>query len=184
MRKDKAAGPRPVRLTSLRSIAIAAAIGIMVPLLQGTVSAASARTPSPSAVLTAGRNVFVQNCASCHGPQAQGGLSFGSVRAANIRGSHLRALHTPYTQARLQRAIADGIDQNGKPLNAAMPRWKGILSDTEPQQVATYLWSLRAEPVASTTHTVHSVATIPLLEGIVMLAFIAGGAVITKRWQY
>lgn len=151
-------------------------------LVQNTASAASAPAASPSSVLGAGRNVFAQNCASCHGPQASGGLSFGSVRAADIRGSHLRALHHPYTQALLQRAIADGLDQNGKPLNAAMPRWKGILSASERQQVAAYLWSLQTTSTPAAAHPVQSAATVPLLEGIVMLALIAGTTAATKRW--
>lgn len=184
MPNSTAVSLRSLRVPSRWSVVAAAVIAALALLPPGAATAASVGAPAPSSSLGAGRNVFVQNCASCHGPQGSGGLSFGSVRAADIRGGHLRALHPRYTRALLERAIADGVGQEGKPLNAAMPRWKGILSAQERQQVVAYLWSLHTTPPVSTPHPVHSAAVVPFLEGIVMLGLIAGTTVATKRWGH
>lgn len=96
------------------------------------------------ASVAAGAVLYQQNCSGCHGPDAQGGSAFGGVRSADIRGGALRALRPPYTQALLQRAIADGVDERGQALNSVMPRWAGMLSASQQREIAAYLWSLPA----------------------------------------
>ncbi len=43
----------------------------------------------------------------------------------------------PYTLALLERAISTGIDNDGKPLDPVMPRWK--LSERDLHDVAYYV---------------------------------------------
>ncbi len=50
----------------------------------------------------------------------------------------------PYTEALLARAIRNGIDAAGKPLDPAMPRY--VMSDVEMRSLAAYLFSLSAQP--------------------------------------
>ncbi len=45
----------------------------------------------------------------------------------------------PYTEALLERAISTGIDNDGKPLNPVMPRWR--LSARDLHDVATYVYT-------------------------------------------
>jgi hypothetical protein len=45
----------------------------------------------------------------------------------------------PYTLALLQRAISTGIDNEGKPLDPVMPRWK--LSKRDLHDVAQYVFT-------------------------------------------
>jgi mono/diheme cytochrome c family protein len=81
-------------------------------------------------------------CSACHRPDGSGGMHFsdGAVsadlrRAALSRGSH------PYTLALLERAISTGIDNDGKPLDPVMPRWR--LSQRDLHDVAAYVLSLK-----------------------------------------
>ena len=78
-------------------------------------------------------------CAACHSASGAGGIHLpGGAVSADLR--H-RALVTqqkhPYTMALLERAISKGIDNEGKPLNPVMPRWK--LSARDLHDVAQYV---------------------------------------------
>lgn len=153
-----------------------------------TASAASQDGPPTTTAgtmsqLAAGQEVFQSDCASCHGGQALGGLSFGSVQSADIRGGHLRALQPPYTEGLLSRAIADGVDQRGQALNSAMPRWKGILSPAQTQLVTAYLWSLGAASAGPTTENTHPVPTAPIIEASAMLIVVMGAVIVSLRWN-
>ena len=46
---------------------------------------------------------------------------------------------TPYTPQLLERAISSGIDNEGKPLDPVMPRWK--LSERDLHDVAAYVFA-------------------------------------------
>ncbi|GAC1411888.1 MAG: hypothetical protein NVSMB64_21930 [Candidatus Velthaea sp.] len=43
----------------------------------------------------------------------------------------------PYTRALIERAVSTGIDNNGKPLDPIMPRWK--LSARDLHDIAMYV---------------------------------------------
>lgn len=101
------------------------------------------RAQASGDLIAQGATVYSQNCASCHGNNAAGGISFGTISSADIRGYHLtHALSKPYTTATLETAILKGIDQNGQALNGAMPRWQGMLSQGQVTALITYLQSL------------------------------------------
>jgi cytochrome c oxidase subunit II len=73
-------------------------------------------------------------CADCHGADGRGGtgrLMMSSFEAPDIRYSTLteedhgdaHAEHPPYTDEDIKRAITEGIDPAGEPLEWPMPRW-------------------------------------------------------------
>jgi len=72
-------------------------------------------------------------CASCHGPDGRGGkpVMMGTAIPSDIRYSHLTEEehgeseeHPPYTDELIKRAITQGLDPAGKPLDLTMPRWQ------------------------------------------------------------
>jgi mono/diheme cytochrome c family protein len=96
-----------------------------------------------SVQITAKRPPLFPTCAACHRVDGSGGRHLpGGAVSADLR--H-RALVTqqprPYTLALLERAIATGVDNQGKPLDAVMPRWQ--LSKRDLHDVAAYVLTLR-----------------------------------------
>ena len=49
--------------------------------------------------------------------------------------------HPPYTEETVRRAIAEGLDPAGKPLEAPMPRWR--MPERDLDDLAAYLKTLR-----------------------------------------
>ena len=70
----------------------------------------------------------------------------------------MRADRTPYTDATLARAIRDGLDAEGKPLNYLMPHF--ALDDADMADLIGYLKSLDQTNVRGVTDTVLHFATI------------------------
>ncbi len=77
----------------------------------------------------AGKQLFADNCASCHGEDAKGGRDFG---APNL--SDAIALY-----ANDEAAIATQIS---RPRHGVMPAWNARLGDTVVKQLAVYVHSL------------------------------------------
>ncbi len=48
---------------------------------------------------------------------------------------------TPYTDALIQRAVTQGLDADGKPLDRTMPRWQ--MADADFADLLAYLGTLR-----------------------------------------
>jgi cytochrome c oxidase subunit 2 len=65
-------------------------------------------------------------CASCHGADGRGGtlrtMSGAAIQAPDVTYDAL--VKSGFTDATIQRAILNGLDESGKPLDAAMPRWQ------------------------------------------------------------
>ncbi len=81
------------------------------------------------------------SCAACHGANGAGGQKFtdGAV-SADLRHAALAGKQKPpYTIVSLERAISHGIDNQGKPLDKVMPRWK--LSQNDLSDVAHYVYA-------------------------------------------
>ena len=79
------------------------------------------------------------NCAACHRADGSGGMRFpGGVSSADLRHAALviQQKH-PYNLALLERAISTGVDNEGKPLDKVMPRWR--LSQRDLHDVADYV---------------------------------------------
>lgn len=71
-----------------------------------------------------GRALFLQNCASCHGDTGKGGKM-------EVKGPRLVGDSSKWKLPVFQRAVLEGIDDNGKPLKAAMPHWKDASFKTD-----------------------------------------------------
>lgn len=89
-------------------------------------------------------------CAACHGSDGRGGnpIMMGTAISSDIRYQHLleeeehgeREEHPPYTDALIKRAITQGLDPAGEPLDLTMPRWR--LSDRDLNDLLEYLKGL------------------------------------------
>jgi mono/diheme cytochrome c family protein len=76
-------------------------------------------------------------CASCHGPDGRGGapVMMGTEIPPDIRYHHLieeeheeeheeEEAHPPYTDETIERAITEGVEPDGEPMDLTMPRWQ------------------------------------------------------------
>ena len=63
-------------------------------------------------------------CVACHGPSGRGGIPvmMGTAIPPDIRYDALQEEH--YTDPLIKRAITQGLDEEGKPLDWTMPRWQ------------------------------------------------------------
>jgi mono/diheme cytochrome c family protein len=84
-------------------------------------------------------------CGSCHGATGRGGtieMMMGTaVKAPDITYDAL--VKQGFTDATIGRAIRDGLDESGQPLQDAMPRWQ--MSDPDVGAVIAYLKQLSAQ---------------------------------------
>lgn len=83
-------------------------------------------------------------CGSCHAANGRGGtitmMTGTAVKAPDITYDAL--IEEGFTDATIKRAIRDGVDESGKPLEAAMPRWQ--MGDADADAVVGYLRELSA----------------------------------------
>ena len=76
-------------------------------------------------------------CASCHGPNGRGDapVMMGTEIPPDIRYHHLieeeheeeheeEEAHPPYTDETINRAIIEGVEPDGEPMDLTMPRWQ------------------------------------------------------------
>lgn len=82
-------------------------------------------------------------CVACHGVQGRGGVPvmMGGAIPSDIRHEALTAAehregeggreHLPYTDALIKRAVTEGLDPAGRPLDWTMPRWRMTPEDLE-----------------------------------------------------
>ena len=86
-------------------------------------------------------------CVGCHGADAKG-KKVGNLTVPDIRASTLLEAHggkpAKYTSATLKKAVTQGIDEEGKPLKDAMPRWK--MTDDEFGALAEFVTSATGAP--------------------------------------
>ncbi len=100
-------------------------------------------------------------CVNCHGPDGKGRtvpMMMGTIKAPDIRYSTLTSPehghakgeeeslgqemeHPPYTVETIKRAITQGVDPGGNPLNEFMPRWK--ISDEDLDDLIGFLKTLK-----------------------------------------
>lgn len=95
-------------------------------------------------------------CADCHGPDGRGGtfrMMMGSYTAPDIRYKTLTSTehgdeggagnheeHPPYMDETIKRAITEGLDPAGDPLEFPMPRWR--MSESDLNDLLDYLKTL------------------------------------------
>src|SRR5262249_5769677 len=115
-------------------------------------------------------------CISCHRRSGLG-VTEGRITIPPIAGPYLfaprgvsleqlgiplvdtaRISHEPYSDAGLARAIREGVDANGRPLNYLMPRYG--LDDASMADLIAYLKGLKLSPAPGVTPAVLHFATI------------------------
>ena len=90
-------------------------------------------------------------CATCHGADGRGGTvqwMMSSFETPDIRYHSLTGEahaddekdHPPYTDEDIKRAIKEGVDPSGEPLDWQMPRWQ--MTDGQLSDLIEYLKSL------------------------------------------
>jgi cytochrome c oxidase cbb3-type subunit 3 len=87
---------------------------------------------SDAASLAAGKKIYAANCETCHGTKGEGLAGPNLTDAYWIHGGGIQNIF---------KTIHDGVP--GK----AMVKWAGILKPNEIELVASYVWSLQANPV-------------------------------------
>lgn len=90
--------------------------------------------PHTGATVAAGRALYAQRCAACHGERGRGDGS-GGIGLHPPPADLL--LHVPqHTEGELYHFISRGIP------GTAMPAWRSVLSETERWQLVHYLHAL------------------------------------------
>jgi len=87
------------------------------------------KTASDPALVEPGKQVFAENCASCHGEKAEGNMEMGAPNLADAI----------WLKGDTEEAIARQISA---PRHGMMPAWAGRLSDTTIKQLAVYVHAL------------------------------------------
>jgi cytochrome c oxidase cbb3-type subunit 3 len=86
-------------------------------------------TPSDQSLVAPGKEVFAENCASCHGDDAKGDVDFGAPNLAD----HIWLYGG---------TEADIVKQVTKPRHGVMPAWQARLGDSKTKQLSVYVHSL------------------------------------------
>ncbi len=135
-----------LRVPGWRSLRVGAILGCLA------LAACRARSDLPGAIdldhpVTAGRQIFLEKCASCHGPEGNG----LARKIPALAGA-------PWVNGPPERVAAlvlDGLTGrqqiNGAEYNGVMPAWRGVLTDPEIAAVLTYVrqaWGNHAPPVS------------------------------------
>ena len=72
-------------------------------------------------------------CASCHGADGRGGtlttMNGTAIKAPDVIFDAL--VKGGFTDATIRRAILNGLDESGRPLDTAMPRWQMSAEDLD-----------------------------------------------------
>ncbi|MDP2731130.1 MAG: c-type cytochrome [Dehalococcoidales bacterium] len=98
--------------------------------------------PSGTGTAATGKQLYDANCAACHGADGSGGLKIGEATAADVRFATLNDIYGGDWPI-AKRAVLDGKDEDGEELEAAMPRWRGRLSDENVDAIIDYLQTLK-----------------------------------------
>lgn len=88
-----------------------------------------------------GKELFQSRCASCHKANGEGGVKLGDAVSADLRAPGLEDMYH-HSDIMLLRAIMDGKDEDGEPLDAPMPHWKGSLTTQQGEKIIGYMKTL------------------------------------------
>lgn len=85
--------------------------------------------PHDAAKAEAGKSLFADNCASCHGEAGKGNREMGAPDLTDAIALYVAS------EADIERQIR-------APMNGVMPAWQGRLGETAVKELATYVYSL------------------------------------------
>jgi mono/diheme cytochrome c family protein len=88
-----------------------------------------------------GAHLFENHCAVCHRSDGSGGIRLGALTSPDLRAPALEQTYHK-SDALLRRAILDGKNEEGAPLDPVMPRWRGRLSRQEVDSIIAFLKAL------------------------------------------
>lgn len=111
-------------------------------LILGAV-AVSASAAFAAGDVAAGKTLFAQKCAVCHKQDGSGGVSLGDVKSADLQSPALE-VQFHENDAMMKDAILIGKDEEGKPLDKVMPRWKGKITDAQADDLVAYLKTMKS----------------------------------------
>ncbi|MDA8051651.1 MAG: cytochrome c [Rhodospirillales bacterium] len=97
----------------------------------------------------AGKSLYLSHCAICHKDSGAGGVHLGSTVSADLRSPGLEITYH-HSDALILRAILEGKDEEGQPLDAPMPHWKGQLTTQQAEEIITYIKTLCCNPSPET----------------------------------
>ena len=92
----------------------------------------------------AGKEIYEQYCALCHGPQGKGDGSLSANLDPKPRNHTDGAYMNALTDAHLLKVVGEGGAASG--LSPIMPAWKGILSAQQIQDVVAFVRTLAVPP--------------------------------------
>ena len=92
----------------------------------------------------AGKEIYEQYCALCHGPQGKGDGSLSANLDPKPRNHTDGAYMNALTDAHLLKVVGEGGAAAG--LSPIMPAWKGILSAQQIQDVVAFVRTLAVPP--------------------------------------
>jgi len=123
----------------------------------------------PTAVVAGGIDMpaTTQPCSRCHGTDGRGRTE-GGVRMPKVWWSHLTApsgvqtylggVRPPYTDATVARAIREGLDSAGAPLDGLMPRYD--MDDGDLGDLLAYLKAIETEQAPGVDATMLRIGTL------------------------
>jgi cytochrome c553 len=80
-------------------------------------------------------------CASCHGPDGQGGVhSMGMMQTMDAKDIRWSTLEDEFDQEKFRLAVEEGQDPDGTQLSTDMPRW--MMSDEDIADLIEFLKTL------------------------------------------
>jgi mono/diheme cytochrome c family protein len=91
----------------------------------------------------AGKALFTTNCSFCHLASGAGGVHVGSSVSADLRAPGLETTYKN-SDTLLARAILQGLDETGQPLDSPMPRWQSSLTAAQTADIIAYLKTLHS----------------------------------------
>ena len=127
-----------------------AALAIIVVVAAG----AACDRDQPQVSTEAGRKLYLDDCASCHGNDGSGGRLVGAAVSSDLRAQKLGEAYG-FNMALVRRAILDGKNPNGDDLDPAMPRFRGKLSESDATNIIVFMQSLRAPPATEPPESDH-----------------------------
>ena len=111
-------------------------------------------------------------CMNCHGADGRGAEEYTEVAPLNInwfamvqsgQHTHAKRSHAAFDEASVARSIVDGVDPDGNPLDAAMPRYN--ISDDDMADLIEYLKIMDSQADPGMTNDSIRLGTVLPMEG-------------------
>lgn len=118
-----------------------------IPLIAAGAMALSTSSALASGNAATGKRLFLGHCAVCHKRDASGGVSLGDTKSADLQSPGLENQYH-HDDKLMERAIMDGIDEEGGPLDTIMPRWGKVankLSLAQVDDIIAYLKTVKTK---------------------------------------